>query len=206
MTLATAPTPCSRMGFHISSSSSCFAGTAGNRAVAWVFASIISMSPGWAASIAAWMLAVGATCVGGLPPIVTVTVSIDCLPLAAVITSSPHCAVEPPYCVCCCTAQFGTPEGTVPVMRRSPQVTPVNGRATPSEPTRATVPVVLPKEYFRVTLFALNGAVVAEGPEYPLLYTGTVPSAEIVSVAPAALTYGPTPVPSTSLIAGVASG
>src|SRR4030088_2179720 len=107
---------------------------------------------------------------------VTVTVSIDCLPLAAVITSWPHCAVvapEPAYCDCCCTGQLGTPVGTLPVMRRSFQLTPVSACATPSDPTRATehgpVPLVetdeqVPKLYFRVTVFALNGAVVAEGP------------------------------------------
>jgi hypothetical protein len=37
-------------------------------------------SPGSAASIAAWIESDGATCFGVLPPIVTVTVSIDCLP------------------------------------------------------------------------------------------------------------------------------
>ncbi len=59
---------------------------------------------------------------------VTVTVSIDCLPLAAVMTSSPHCAVEPPYCDLLLDA--GSPArrvGTVPVMVASLQLTPVSG-------------------------------------------------------------------------------
>ena len=61
MTLAAAATPCSRTGFHISNNASWIAGTAGSAAVARVAGSIISMSPGLAASIAAWMLAVAAT-------------------------------------------------------------------------------------------------------------------------------------------------
>src|SRR5712691_3408492 len=97
---------------------------------------------------------------------VTVTVSIDCLPLAAVITSCRHCAgleaAGPPYWVCCWTGQLIAAEdgneGTVPVMARSPQVTPVRGCGTPLASTRATVPAAVPKEYFRVTVFALNGA------------------------------------------------
>src|SRR6266404_908923 len=103
---------------------------------------------------------------------VTVTVSIDCLPLAAVITSSPHCAgalgAGPPYCCCCWTGQFipaPDTEGTVPVMTRSPQATPVKACAMPSLPTKATVPVVVPKLYFRGTAFWLKGDAVAEGPE-----------------------------------------
>ena len=62
-------------------------------------------SPGSAASIAAWIVVPSYEHVGVLPPMVTVTVSIDCLPLPAVMTSSPHCAVVtrkwPPYCACC---------------------------------------------------------------------------------------------------------
>ena len=54
-------------------------------------------SPGIAPSMAVWIEPEAATWVGTLPPIVTVTVSIDCLPLPAVMTSSPHCAVDPPY-------------------------------------------------------------------------------------------------------------
>src|SRR6516225_7519309 len=79
-------------------------------------------SPGWAASIALWIVAEAATWVGGLPPTVTVTVSIDCLPLPAVITSSPHWAAEPPYCTCCWMVQAGTPAGTVAIIELSPQL------------------------------------------------------------------------------------
>ena len=70
-------------------------------------------SPGEALSSAFWMLLltpVAVTWVGVLPPIVTVTASIDCLPLAAVITSWPHLAgavvAGPPYCTCCWIGQF----------------------------------------------------------------------------------------------------
>src|ERR1700737_3281937 len=63
-------------------------------------------SPGAAASIAAWIELVAATGGGALPPIVTVTVSTDVLPLPAVMISSPQLAVEPPYCTCCCMAQL----------------------------------------------------------------------------------------------------
>ncbi len=75
------------------------------------------MSPGCAWSIATWMaLLVGfspVTWVGGLPPTVTVTASIDCLPLAEVMTSSPHrVAVVTPRCcsvqVDCAALIFGT--------------------------------------------------------------------------------------------------
>src|SRR5579864_9068241 len=83
-------------------------------------------SPGAAPSIALWIVPEAETWVGALPPMVTVTVSIDCLPLPAVITNSPHCAAEPPYCACCCTAQAGTFEGTVPVIFVSVQVTLVS--------------------------------------------------------------------------------
>src|SRR5690242_5968338 len=53
------------------------------------------------------------TRVGALPPIVTVTVSIDFVPLLVVMMSSPHCAVG---CPVCCKLQFGTPVGTVTLM------------------------------------------------------------------------------------------
>src|SRR3982074_2624234 len=74
MTLATAPTPCSRTGFHISNNSWWIAGTAGAVLVARIAGSMISISPGLARSISAWMLAVATTWIGVLPPIVTVTV------------------------------------------------------------------------------------------------------------------------------------
>jgi hypothetical protein len=53
--------------------------------------------------MAAWTEAVAGTGVGALPPMVTVTVSIDdwafdgpvVAVLAVVMTSSPHCAAEP---------------------------------------------------------------------------------------------------------------
>src|SRR3981189_3102084 len=108
----------------------------------------MSKSPGEAASIALWMLSEARMCFGGLPPIVTVTVSIDCLAfdgwpaaavLAVVMTSWPHCASEPVYCACCCKVQFGMPHGTFPLIVKSLQDTLVRGRDTPSLPTRATV-------------------------------------------------------------------
>ena len=49
--------------------------------------STMSMSPGCAWSIAVWIEPEAGTWVGAFPPTVTVTVSIDCLPLAAVITN-----------------------------------------------------------------------------------------------------------------------
>jgi len=57
--------------------------------------------------------------------------------LAVVMTSSPHFAsgvvpVGPPYWACCCTAQFGTPVGTLPVMSKSLQDTAVRACGTPS--------------------------------------------------------------------------
>ena len=64
-------------------------------------------SPGLAASMAAWIEAEAATCVGALPPMVTVTVSMVVLPLPAVMTSCPHRVCEPPYCTCCWTAHSG---------------------------------------------------------------------------------------------------
>ena len=84
-------------------------------------------SPGLAASIAVWMLPLAATWVGALPPIVTVTVSIVDLPLSPlVMTNSPHCAAEPPYCACCCIPHAGTEPagGVVPVIKVSVHVTP----------------------------------------------------------------------------------
>src|ERR1700675_3273215 len=59
----------------------------------------MSRSPGAALSIAVWiaLLAVFSPLMylGGLPAMVTVTVSIDCLPLPAVMTNSPQRAVGP---------------------------------------------------------------------------------------------------------------
>src|SRR3981189_1211770 len=112
MMLEAAPTPCSRSGFHMIRISTWLElvwgvvavvtpkGVVGAVGVAQV-GSIMSKSPGWAASIALWMLAEARTWTGALPPIVTVTVSIDCLAfdgwpapavLAVVMTSSPHFA------------------------------------------------------------------------------------------------------------------
>ena len=73
--------------------------------------STIIKSPGEARSIAVWMLPEAATCLGVLPPTVTVTASIDCLPLPAVIISSPQLAEELLYCVCCWMTQAGTGVG-----------------------------------------------------------------------------------------------
>src|ERR1700688_3641312 len=120
MTLEAAPTPCSRTGFHMSTSSLYAPGLT------------IIKSPGCAASIAAWIvgLSVG-TWVGALPPIVTVTVSTDCLPLPAVIRISPHFVLVAPgaYCACCCKPQSATPEGTVTTIWLSLQL--VMGAVTP---------------------------------------------------------------------------
>src|ERR1700719_1803556 len=144
-TLDTAPTPCSRTGFHISNSSLwaaiSFAVTpAVEQATPLVVAvlqvgSTISRSPGAALSIAAWIEAEAAIWIGALPPIVTVTVSIDWIPRppavagAVVITSSPHCAAAlgAPYCVCCCTGQVGTPPGTATWIDVSLPPVPVRG-------------------------------------------------------------------------------
>ena len=84
-------------------------------------------SPGLAASMAVWMLPLAKTWVGALPPIVTVTVSTVDLPLSPlVMTNSPHCAAEPPYCACCCMPHAGTEPagGVVPVIKVSVHVTP----------------------------------------------------------------------------------
>ena len=114
----------------------------------------MSMSPGEALSIAFWMLLltpVAVTWNGALPPIVTVTASIDCLPLPDVITSWPHLAgavvAGPPYCTCCWIGQFipagdSTAGVTWAVMVVSVQPVTARVRATPSAPTRATVPPV----------------------------------------------------------------
>src|SRR5207245_9113136 len=127
MMLEAAPTPCRRTGFHISSSSACaeaewmapgvVQAVAAPAAVVQV-GSIMIMSPGLARSIAAWTDAVGPTWVGALPPTVTVTVSIDCLPLAAVMTNSPQRAavVGAPYSTRCCTGHTGTLPGTCAVI------------------------------------------------------------------------------------------
>src|ERR1700739_2615687 len=95
-------------------------------------------SPGEAASIALWMVALAATCFGSVPPTVTVTVSIERLPVAPprVTTSSPQRArglagvpSGPPYCGCCCNGQTGTFAGTVTVIAVS--VHDVTGAFTP---------------------------------------------------------------------------
>src|SRR5882757_2817098 len=104
--------------------------------------------------------------VGVLPPTVTVTVSTDFLPLPEVITNSPHWAFDPPYCVCCCMAQSGTPVGTVTVIWVSLQPPAVTVAGTPPMVTDP-VPCVGPKPKLRSTVLVLNGAVVALGPEYP---------------------------------------
>src|SRR5882762_739745 len=111
---------------------------------------------------------------------VTVTVSTDCLALdgwpegavfAVVITSWPHLAglfaAGPPYCACCWTRQLNAlpRAGTVAVIDRSPQLAARFSDVLPSRLTRATVPAPVPKLYLRVTVFALKGAVVADGPE-----------------------------------------
>src|SRR2546423_15124345 len=109
-------------------------------------------SPGAALSIAVWMalsVAFGpVTYVGALPAIVTVTVSIDCLPLAAVMTSWAQRAEVPVLVgtVRWLIAHVDTADwmtGTVPVMVVSLHVTFVRGWDTPSLPTRAAVPAVL---------------------------------------------------------------
>src|SRR4029077_5171708 len=96
-------------------------------------------SPGAAASMKAWTEPEAGTCTGCLPPTVTVTASTDCLPLPAVITSSPQRAgvvVEPgpgpPNWTCCWMVHSGTgivPErpGTVTVMVVSLQPVMVAG-------------------------------------------------------------------------------
>src|ERR1700756_1478276 len=92
-------------------------------------------SPGAAASMAAWTEPEAGTCLGALPPTVTVTASTDCLPLPAVITSSPQRACEPPYCACCWMVHSGTggvplAPGTVTVMAVSLQ-TPIAAGTPP---------------------------------------------------------------------------
>src|SRR5207237_10103696 len=69
---------------------------------------------------------VGATTVGAWPPAVTVMASIDCLPLAAVMTTWPHSAVGAPRC---CSVHGGRPAGTVTVIEASLQE--VTGALTP---------------------------------------------------------------------------
>jgi len=92
-----------------------------------------------------------------LPPIVTVTVSIDCLAfdgapapavLAVVMTSSPHLAAVVPagvYCACCCTAQFGTPTGTLPVMSSRSTLHSSGGERRYRCRREQQYPAVLPK-------------------------------------------------------------
>ena len=60
-----------------------------------------------------------AATVRALPPTVTVTVSTDCWPLPAVMTSSPHRGLRPGsvrIAACCWKAQAGTVLGTVTVI------------------------------------------------------------------------------------------
>ena len=75
MTLDAAPTPCRRTGFHIKTIS------------VYLPAGRMIMSPGIAASIADWIVWPVVKSVGFLPPMVTVTASIEVLPLPFVITS-----------------------------------------------------------------------------------------------------------------------
>ena len=94
--------------------------------------SMMIMSPGMAASIAACIDAEAATWVGALPPIVTVTVSIDCCPLFVVTISWPHSTLDaPPYCACCWTAQSGTPEGMPTTIFESLQPPGITGAVMP---------------------------------------------------------------------------
>src|SRR6266446_7821190 len=72
------------------------------------------------------MVCPAATRVGVLPPIVTVTESIECLPLVATMTNSPQRA----SCGAgdrCCMGHSGTLACTVPVIVVSVQVTPWRG-------------------------------------------------------------------------------
>src|SRR5437868_13124817 len=102
------------------------------------------MSPGAAASIADWIVLPAAIRVGFLPPTVTVMASMDCLPLAAVITSSPHRAgVVPAGTFSCWIVQDETDAGiadTVPVIVVSLHETLV--MATPPMVTLGQLPLV----------------------------------------------------------------
>src|ERR1700720_4193286 len=91
MMLEAAPTPCRRIGFHMISRSlwaACVEVTpaapavvhAVGPAVVLPVGAMVNKSPGLAASIALWIVAEAATGGGALPPIVTVTVSIERLP------------------------------------------------------------------------------------------------------------------------------
>src|SRR3954451_21914802 len=114
MIVFAAPVPCRRTGFHMISSSLYEPG------------GTMIRSPGAALSIADWIVCPGATKVGLVPPTVTVTASIDCLPFAAVMTNSPHSALVVPdgvYCACCCRAHVGMLFGTVTLIGESPQLT-----------------------------------------------------------------------------------
>src|ERR1700719_4277997 len=100
-------------------------------------------SPGDAESIALWIVPEAGTWVGALPPIVTVTASIDCLPLDAVTISSPHFAgvVGPRYMVCCWIAHSGTPaRGPPTTICVSPKL-----ETAAVAPQMFTFPAVLPK-------------------------------------------------------------
>src|SRR5215472_1218021 len=102
MMLEAAPTPCSRTGFHMIKSSLWLLEVLLAPAVVQATADVtppvdvvqvgstMMRSPGAAASMAAWIDADAATWVGVLPRTVTVTASTDCLPLPAVMTSSPQ--------------------------------------------------------------------------------------------------------------------
>src|SRR5437879_12938854 len=93
-------------------------------------------SPGAALSMAFWIalfVVFGpGTKVGVFPPTVTVMASMDCLPLAALTTSSPHFGP-----LGCATLHKGTVGGTVQVIWRSP---PLQVAATPPMVTVAPVP------------------------------------------------------------------
>src|SRR5215472_1943982 len=106
------------------------------------------MSPGEAASIDFWMVDPAGSSVGCFPPRVTVTASMDCLPLPAVITNSPHLArpptvVGPPYWTCCCTRHVGTLAGTVAVIVVSLQLVMV-ALAPPMVTRESVLQVALP--------------------------------------------------------------
>src|ERR1700752_727748 len=69
---------------------------------------------------------------------VTIAVSMDCLPLAALITSSPHCAgiLAPEEGLVCSTEHEGMPEGTPQVSVSCPAV------LVPAVQLAATPPIV----------------------------------------------------------------
>src|ERR1700719_1754072 len=172
MMLETAPTPCSRTGFHMINISlwetwewvaPAVVHATGLPVVVLQVGSIMIKSPGLAASIALWIESEAATWVGALPPTVTVTASTDCLPLPAVITSSPQRAgvVEagPPNWTCCWMVHVGTgivPErpGTVTVMAVSLQTPIVAG----------TPPILTLDTVLQVVLLAVGAVQRAPNP------------------------------------------